>query len=176
MRVITGKYKGQTLNGYTIDGTRPTMDRVKESLCASIQDYIKNSTVLDLFAGTGAIGIELLSMGAKKAYFVDKNKIAIKTIKENISKLKIQEETIIINDDFKNALKNIKEKIDIIFLDPPYNDNLINECLILIDKYDLLNENGIIICEYENELFDTSSFKLIKEKKYGSKNIKIYKK
>lgn len=176
MRVITGKYKGQTLNGYTIDGTRPTMDRVKESLCAIIQNKINNSTILDLFAGTGAIGIELLSMGAKKAYFVDKNKTAIDTIKKNITKLKIQEETIVINDDFKNALKKINEKFDIIFLDPPYDYNLITQSIELIHKYDLLNDDGIIVCEYEKEEIDSSYYQLIKEKKYGSKYIKIYKK
>ena len=176
MRVISGKYKGNTLKGFTIEGTRPTMDRVKESLCASIQDYIKDSIILDLFAGTGAIGIELLSMGAKKAYFVDKNKIAINTIRENITKLKISEDTVVLNDDYKVALKKIHDKLDIIFLDPPYKDNLIMNCLTLIDELDLLNKDGIIVCEYETEEIETDKFQLIKEKKYGSKKIKIYKK
>ena len=84
MRVISGKYKGKRINGYDIDGTRPTMDRVKESMFGTIQDYIKDSVVLDLFAGSGNLGIEALSNGALKGYFVDNNKKVIDTIKKNI--------------------------------------------------------------------------------------------
>ena len=84
MRVISGSLRGREIKGYTIDGTRPTMDRVKESMFAIIQDYIKDSICLDLFSGTGNLGIEAISNGAKKVYFNDKNKVATKIIKENI--------------------------------------------------------------------------------------------
>ena len=85
MRVISGLYKGRILDGFDIDGTRPTQDRVKESLFGSIQDYIEDSVVLDLFAGSGNLGIEALSNGAKECYFVDNNKIAINTINNNLN-------------------------------------------------------------------------------------------
>ena len=177
MRIISGKYKGRNIEGYNIIGTRPTMDRVKESLIAIIQNKLKNSICLDLFAGSGSIGIEFLSNGASSCYFVDNNKKVIDTIKSNVNKIKIDEEIHLVLNDFHKALKLFKEqdvKFDIIFLDPPYQDNYISDSLKLIMEYDLLDKNGIIICEYETEIFDCS-LELIKEKKYGSKKIKIYK-
>lgn len=174
MRVISGKYKNKKLDGFDINGTRPTMDRVKESLFASIQSYLKNSTVLDLFAGSGSLGIEALSNGSNTCYFVDSNIKLIEIIKHNT--LNIKEDIHILKKDYIEALKYFKEnniKFDIIFLDPPYQMNLINNSISLIEKYHLLNDNGIIICEYEVENF-SSNYKIIKEKKYGSKKIRIY--
>ena len=84
MKVISGFLRGREIKGYTIDGTRPTMDRVKESMFAIVQDYIKDSVCLDLFAGTGNLGIEAISNGAKKVYFNDRNKVAVKMIKDNL--------------------------------------------------------------------------------------------
>ncbi len=172
MRVISGKYKGRILEGFDIKGTRPTMDRVKESMFASIQIYLKDSICLDLFAGSGSLGIEALSNGAKKCYFVDNNKIAIEKIKKNT--LGIDNKEIIQKDCFKALLefKN-KVKFDLILLDPPYHDNLLNQILEKIVEYNLLNENGIIVCELENETLNTN-LTLIKEKKYGSKQVKIF--
>ena len=177
MRIISGKYKGKKLDGYNIDGTRPTMDRVKESLFAIIQNKLKNSICLDLFAGSGSLGFEAISNGAKECYFVDNNNIVIKTLKKNVSELKIDNAVIILDDYEKVLDKFYKDgkKFDIIFLDPPYKLNLINNCLNIIKKLDLLNNNGIIICEYETEVIDYLDFELIKEKKYGSKKIKIFK-
>lgn len=179
MRIISGKYKGKKVDGYNIDGTRPTMDRVKESLIAIIQSKIDDSICLDLFAGSGSIGFELLSNGAKKCYFIDNNYKVIETLKKNKSLLKIEEECVFVKNDFKKALKDFKDsniKFDIIFLDPPYELNYIVPAIQLIEEYDLLNDNGLIICEYENEKIEINSFEIIREKKYGSKNIKIYKK
>lgn len=172
MRIISGKYKGKKLDGFDIDGTRPTMDRVKESLFAIIQNDLKGSICLDLFAGSGNLGIEALSNGSKKCIFVDNNIKAISTIKKNLNN--IEEEYEVLKGDFKNILESLKgQSFDVIFLDPPYNDNLISQALELIKKYDLIETDGIIICEYENELF-ASNYQIIKEKKYGSKNIRIY--
>lgn len=173
MRVISGKYKGKQLQGFDIEGTRPTMDRVKESLFAMIQNEVKDSICLDLFAGSGSLGIEALSNGASKCYFVDKHKEIGQILKNNLKNI---ENSILIQKDYKDALKEFQNvKFDIIFLDPPYQMNLINPSIELILKYDLLKEDGIIVCEYETEeIF--SSLTLIKEKKYGSKIIKIYKK
>ena len=171
MRVISGKYKGLNLDGFNIDGTRPTMDRVKESLFGSIQGYLKNSVCLDLFAGSGSLGIEALSNGASKCYFIDNNIEIIKILKNNLSNVDNYE---IINNSYDKFLNNTNLKFDIIFLDPPYKYNLINRSIELILKNNLLNENGIIICEYETESVECC-LELIKEKKYGSKYIKIYK-
>ena len=105
MKIISGKYKGRILKGYMVDGTRPTMDRVKESVFAMIQDYIKDSIFLDLYSGSGNIGIEAISNGSKKAYLVDNNMVAIKTIKENINALKI-DNIDVIKEDAVNQLNN----------------------------------------------------------------------
>lgn len=172
MRVISGKYKGKILKGFDIDGTRPTMDRVKESVFGIIQNNIKDSIVLDLFAGSGSLGIEAISNGANKCYFVDNNDIVIKVLKENLNNIDNFE---LIKNNYSNYLDNCKIKFDIIFLDPPYKLCLIQDCLNKIIEKSLLNDNGIIVCEYENEQFDVN-LKLIKEKQYGTKNIKIYQK
>ena len=172
MRVISGKYRGKNLVGFDIDGTRPTMDRVKESMFAMIQNRINNSVVLDLFAGSGSLGIEALSNGAKSIYFVDNNIELINIIKKNTTGM---DNVNIIKSDYKDALSNLKGiKFDIIFLDPPYKLNLINDALDKIIKYDLLSDNGIVVCEYENEEISTT-LELIKYKNYGNKNIKIFK-
>lgn len=177
MRVISGKYKGMEIKGYDILGTRPTMDRVKESLFGSIQTHVKNSVCLDLFAGSGALGIEALSMGAKTCYFVDNNKTAIKTLENNLQRLKVNEPYHLLLKDYTAALKSFENNItfDIIFLDPPYHLDMMNEAIKKILEYDLLSDNGLIICEYEEGIVECS-LTLLKTKKYGSKNISIYQK
>ena len=172
MRIISGKYKGKVIKGFDIDGTRPTMDRVKESLFGIIQNNIKDSVCLDLFAGSGNLGIEAISNGAKKCIFVDHNKKVINILKENLKDISNNE---IVYSDYDKYLNTTNNKFDIIFLDPPYKDNLINSSIELILKNDLLNDDGLIICEYETEDIKCD-LKLIKEKKYGSKYIKIYQK
>ena len=180
MKIISGKYKGRILKGFDIKGTRPTMDRVKESVFAMIQDYIKDSTVLDLYSGSGNLGIESLSNGAKKAYLVDNNKIAINTINENIKALNISNVRVI-KDDAINVLDRLlKEgiKLDIIFLDPPYETNELDKVLTKINnKPDLLQNQGLIICETTLNI-DYSKYEnleIYKERKFGEKNIFILK-
>lgn len=173
MRIISGKYKGKKLLGDNIKGTRPTMDRIKESLFGMIQNKIKNSTCLDLFAGSGSLGLEAISNGASTCYFIDNNKIVIDVLNKNLNEV---ENATIINSDYSKALFMFKEKnikFDIIFLDPPYKYGLINPAIEKIIEYDLLSENGIIVCEYEEEEI-YCDLEIIKEKKYGSKNIRIY--
>ena len=162
--------------GFNILGTRPTMDRVKESVFASIQTYVKDSCCLDLFAGSGSLGIEALSNGARECYFVEKNDEIFNILKNNLRGI---ENNILIKKDYNDALnyfKNNKIKFDLIFLDPPYKLMLINRILEFIYLNDLLNEGGLVICEYEDETVLNDDLQLIKNKKYGTKKVDIYKK
>ena len=172
MRVISGIYKGKNILFFDIDGTRPTMDRVKESMFAMVQDNIKDKVVLDLFSGSGSLGIEALSNGASICYFVDKNKQILNILKNNLKGI---ENSILIEKEYLMALEELKnKKFDVIFLDPPYKDNLITPSIKKIIELNMLNKDGIIVCEYENEDIKCD-LKLIKDKKYGSKKVKIYK-
>ncbi len=156
--------------GFQIDGTRPTTSRVRESLIATITPYLKNAKVLDLFAGSGALGIEALSNGASSCVFVENNKKMFNSLNQNLAK--INEDYQVFNIDFKK----IKGNFDIIFLDPPYNLGFLNQSINHIKKYRLLNKCGIIIVEYEKEEFSYEGFELLKLKKYGNKKIMILKK
>ena len=127
MKIISGKYKGRNIIGFDIVGTRPTMDRVKESLFAMIQNYIDNSNCLDLFAGSGNLGLEAMSEGASACTFIDSNKVAVKTINENLAKLNIEErETFknIVNFDLTDYLTNIKTETLLIWGDKDYDTPL----------------------------------------------------
>ena len=172
LRIISGKYKGKVIKEYNIVGTRPTMDRIKESVFGMIQTYLEGSICLDLFCGSGSLGIEALSNGGKECYFVDKNRKVTEILKNNTKDI---ENVYIINKDYQSFLKNTNIKFDIIFLDPPYDLFLINSAIKLIEENDLLNNNGLIICEYTKENIK-SSYEVFKEKKYGDKYIKIYRK
>lgn len=151
MRIISGTAKGTKL--YTLEGTntRPTLDRIKEPLFSIIQTRIRNAVVLDLFSGSGALALESLSRGAKKAFLCDNSYKAIEVIKKNIEKTHFEEKANLICKDYKKCLDNIKEKIDLIFIDPPYEKNIaVNAVNIILEK-DLLSEDGLIILETDDE-------------------------
>ena len=180
MRVISGLYKGRNIEGFQIDGTRPTMDRVKESLFAMIQDYVKDGLVLDLFSGSGNLGIEALSEGASYAYFCDHNMIACKTIEKNLKTIGI-ENAKVLKMDYCKALSVLKEEqiaFDVIFLDPPYKTDYIEKSIELIDKYNLIKKDKIIVCESDqlDKIIYTNQYEVLKEKKYSDKYIVILKK
>lgn len=180
MKVISGILKGRNIEGYTIDGTRPTMDRVKESLFAMIQDNIKDSIVLDLFAGSGQLGIEAISNGAKLCYFIDHNNEVIKVLNKNITNLNIKDKSKVILSDWKKFLNESSEKnikFDLIFVDPPYDYDVYEKILEKVSTLNLLNSNGLIILEHHNlKLKDKyNNLILYKEKKYGNKSVNIYK-
>ncbi len=180
MRVISGLYKGRNILGYDIDGTRPTMERVKESLFAIIQNEIKDTIVLDLFSGSGNLGIEALSQGAKEAYLVDKSDKACYTIKKNIENLSVLN-SYVVHMDYKKALSYFKEenkKFDLIFLDPPYQTDYIEKSIEYIDQLNLLKENGLIICESDdiNKIIYKEKYIVKTSKKYGDKWVVILKK
>lgn len=174
MRVISGTAKGTKLNSIESLSTRPTLDRVKEPLFSIIQNYIEEANVLDLFAGSGALGIETLSRGANKCTFCDKSYDSIKMLKQNLEKTRLEEKSIIINKDYKKCIENIKqEKFGIIFIDPPYKMNIAVDSIKLILKYNLLAKDGIIILETDEEQRDLNELELINElevkdvRKYG---------
>ena len=179
MRVISGKLKGRNIDGYNITGTRPTMDRVKESIFGMIQDYINESIVLDLFSGTGNYGIECISNGSNLVYFNDYNKKCIDIINYNLSKMNVLDYGKLTTLDYREALKFYKKnniKFDLIFLDPPYKEHIINEILTFLLENDLLNQKCLIICEFtEKEEFINDKIILFKERKYGEKFVSIYK-
>ena len=180
MKVISGTLKGRNIEGYNIDGTRPTMDRVKESLFAMIQDYIKDSIVLDLFAGSGQLGIEAISNGAKLCYFTDHNNEVIKVLNKNMDNLNIKDRSKVILSDWKKFLNDCSKnnlKFDLIFVDPPYDYNVYEKILDKVSTLNLLNDNGLIILEHANlKLKDEyNNLSLYKSKKYGTKSVNIYK-
>ena len=184
MRIISGKAKGTKL--YTLEGldTRPTLDRVKESLFNIITPEIQDSTVLDLFSGSGAIGLEFASRGAKKVYLCDNSKYAIEIIKKNVGKTHFENRVKIYNCDYKEALKKIDdEKIDIIYIDPPYKTNYIKIAVEEIIKKENFNEDTLIIAETDDlqriikdmKNFE-NSIKIIDQRKYGRANLIFMKK
>ena len=179
MKVISGLYKGRIIEGFDMDGTRPTMERVKESLFATIQNNVDDAVVLDLFSGSGNLGIEALSEGAKYAYLVDYNVKAAKTIKRNLDTIGITNAEVI-NMDYLKALNYLKDKdikFDLIFLDPPYQTSFIEKSIDLITKNNLLKEDGLIICESDSldRIVYNDNYKIIKDKKYGDKWVVILK-
>lgn len=180
MKVISGIYKGRNIEGYYLEGTRPTMDRVKESLFSMIQNYVQDSVVLDLFSGSGNLGIEALSEGANYAYFVDYNKKAIDTINKNISTIGVNNCNIL-KMDYSKALSYYKTNnisFDIIFLDPPYKTNYIEKSIKLITEYNIIKKDGIIVCESDSldKIIYDNEYKSIKTKKYGDKYIVLLQK
>ena len=180
MRVISGELKGRVIKGFTLKNTRPTMDRVKESIFSIIQNKIPNSICLDLFSGSGSLGIEAISNGSKQVYFVDNNKFAINTINDNISNFGIKQNSEILKMDYNEALNYFKNNnifFDIIFLDPPYDMHIINNILEKIEKFNLINDDGIIVCEVDSNylLGNLKTLKMYKNKKYGSTFVYFYK-
>ena len=179
MRVITGKARGVVLK--TPDGmqTRPTTDRVKEALFSIIQFEIPGCRVLDLFGGTGQLGIEALSRGAKSATFVDASDAACKLIKENLKRTKLESDAKVIRSDYMDYLRRCRETFDVIFLDPPYAEVFLENSLNCITEIDILQTNGIIVTErpLEKELpWDFPGFTRSKDYKYGKTLITLYRK
>lgn len=180
MRIIAGKSKGKKLFSPNNENyTRPTGDRVKEAIFSMIQPYIIDSVVIDLFSGTGNLGLEALSRGAEKAYFVDNHLPSLSIINKNIHITGNDELSHVIHASYEKALEKINEQAHIIFLDPPYNKGLIIKSIQQIYNHGKLYDEGIIVAEHsidekiDDELYD---LQLIKRKKYGSTMVSIYEK
>ncbi len=172
LQVIRGKLKGKKL--FTIKGNaiRPTSGRVKESIFNIINSDINNAVVLDLFSGTGALGIEALSCGADSCTFIENNSDSLSVIKKNINICKLHKNTNIINWDILqnlNCLNSIKHKFNIVFIDPPYNKNFISIALKNLKASNSLTHDALIITEYdkkEKEFLRNSSFYVSDSRKY----------
>ena len=177
MRVISGKVRGLKLISPPGEDTRPTLDRVKEAVFSMISPFLIDAKVLDLFSGSGALGIESLSRGALNAVFVDNSNIAIKCIRSNIEAAKFDNVSTILQKDSAAFLKENKNSYDIIFLDPPYNKELI--AAVLPYCANCLKDEGIILCETEkNESLpeDVSGLELVKEYRYGKAKVTSFRK
>ena len=179
MRVITGKARGVALK--TPDGvlTRPTADRVKEALFSIIQFDLPSAKVLDLFAGTGQLGIEALSRDAASAVFVDQREDACKLIKENLRRTKLEQNARVVRSDYLDYLNTCREKFDIILLDPPYAEIFLENSIKRITEIDILQSGGIIVCERPlgKELsFDFAGYSRSKDYKYGKTLLTLYRK
>ncbi|MGV3041624.1 16S rRNA (guanine(966)-N(2))-methyltransferase RsmD [Staphylococcus rostri] len=169
MRVIAGKHKSKALETLEGRNTRPTMDKVKEGIFNSLHHI--EGLGLDLFAGSGSLGIEALSRGMDKVIFVDQNIKAVKVIRNNLQKLDLEAQSEVYRNNADRALKALSKReiqFDIIFLDPPYDKGLIDKALEQIHTFDLLKNNGIIVCEFSHhEVIKTAPFEEVKRYHYG---------
>jgi len=177
MRIIAGECKGRVLNTPKNNQIRPTTDKVKEALFSMITAFLQDSIVIDLFAGSGNLGLEAISRGAKRCYFGDYSKESLTLLKRNIALCRAESKSVVIAGDYMKVLTAILEKADIIFLDPPYQKNLLLSCLHAISEKELLNEEGIIVAEHgKTECLPEhiGPFSKIKEKKYGTIIVSLY--
>ena len=179
MRVITGTAKGKRLK--TPEGlrTRPTADRVKEAVFSAVQFEIQNSRFLDLFAGSGQMGIEALSRGASFAVFVDAGREACRLVQENLQLTGFEKVSQVIQSDYMAYLERSHERFDMIFLDPPYAEVFLENSLKKISEIDILTDCGIIICERPADKpldMDIPGLRRCKDYRYGKSWITIFRK
>ncbi|MEG1612684.1 MAG: 16S rRNA (guanine(966)-N(2))-methyltransferase RsmD [Clostridia bacterium] len=167
MRIISGKYGGRKLFSPKGDDVRPTTDRVKEALFNILQFKVRNAVVLDLFSGSGALGIECVSRGAKEVIFSDNDRKSIELVNRNLSGIEFNGQ--ILQSDYLRVISNSKAKFDIIFLDPPYNSGLAEKAILEILKCDILSNDGIIVYEHVRKLAYTPPEGLFLDdsRKYG---------
>lgn len=177
MRIIAGEFKGRRLESPADYSVRPTTDKVKEALFSILSQKIWGSRVLDLFSGSGNIGIEALSRGAAECVFCDNSRESLRLIKSNIAHCKAQEGARVIPGDFRKTLMNLEGKFDIIFLDPPYDKGLLEPAFELIREQNLLADDGVIIAEHRREEDlpeEFCGFEKQKERRYGIIKLSIY--
>jgi len=180
MRIVAGKNKGNLLKSPKDLSIRPTSEKVREALFDILGTSIRETCFLDLFAGTGAVGIEALSRGAKKVLFIEKELKCIKIIKDNLDKTENNQKALVYKIDFIYGLELLKQKkylLDYIFLDPPYNKGLVNISFRKISKLPILKEKGLVIAQhYKKEIIieKLNNLSLIKQRKYGECYLSFY--
>ncbi len=171
MRVIAGEARRLKLVTPEGNDTRPTQDRIKETLFNMLQNDVPGAVFIDVFAGSGGIGIEALSRGAKKAYFIENNIKAIKCINQNLQTTRFEDRATVLKSDVLVGLKNIKEKeADLIFVDPPYESGLYERTFELLSRLPYVTEYTMLIAEcnldMDLSIFEDNGFEIIKEKRY----------
>ncbi|MDC2864826.1 16S rRNA (guanine(966)-N(2))-methyltransferase RsmD [Bacillus sp. BP-3] len=181
MRVVSGKCKGHPLKAVPGNTTRPTTDKVKESIFNIIGPYFDGGLALDLFGGSGGLGIEALSRGIDKAIFVDRDGKAIKVIYQNLESCKLEAQAEVYRNDAERAVKALMKReisFDLVLLDPPYKDQKIISLISIMDQHNLLKEDGIIMAEHgvDIELPETiGRLVKVRAENYGITAISIYK-
>lgn len=175
MRIISGKHRSRIIKMVGVDTTRETTDKVRGAIFNLISFQRPCGVVLDLFSGSGSMGLEALSRGYDFAYFNDINKKAYLTTLDNIKSLGYQNNTNVTNLDYKLALNNYRIKFDLIFLDPPYKLDCCNEIIFDIENKDLLTPDGLIVCEVDSNTIinETDNFEICKEREYGIRKVYI---
>lgn len=175
MRIISGKYRGLNLVPFKGEEIRPTADRVKESLFNIIYGKVAGAVVLDLFCGSGNLGIECLSRGAEEAHFNDLSGESIAVLKKNLAKLKGENKYFITTGDYLQCLKSTRKRFDLIFIDPPYAKDFGVPALSLIAERKLLNDGGIAIYERDRAFEgEVEGLKLIDQRKYGKTYLSFF--
>lgn len=177
LRIISGDFKGRKLFAPKDSRIRPTTDKVKESIFSMIAPYLEDAVVIDLFSGTGNLGLEALSRGAARCYFGDKSRESMDLTRQNIAHCRAQDRSVPILGEYEYVLRRIRERADLIFLDPPYKEGLMEDCAGLISELSLLSEDGIIVAEHgtkEDLPDELSGYTKIKEKTYGTIAVSIY--
>ncbi|WP_099353553.1 16S rRNA (guanine(966)-N(2))-methyltransferase RsmD [Fredinandcohnia onubensis] len=180
MRVVSGVKKGLHLKAVPGTSTRPTTDKVKEAIFNIIGPYFDGGVGLDLFGGSGGLGIEALSRGIDKVIFVDRDQKAIQTIKGNLETCRLQDQAEVYRNDAVRALKAIVKrdiKFDVIFLDPPYKKQKLTELIEEISQHQLLTSDGVIIAEHDSEVVlekTIGNFELVRHEEYGIIGVSIY--
>ena len=184
MRIISGKFKGLKLHSPSNIEIRPTSDRLRESLFSIINSNkydvnIIDANVIDICTGTGALGIEALSRGAKNLYLIDNEQNSLDIVKKNLSKIKsydIESSVYIRKADAKKPFKNINLIFNIVLIDPPYNSSIIQQCLPLLKEYNLIDKNSLIFAETsKQETISVENFKVLDTKFYGKSKLTIMK-
>ena len=179
MRIITGSARGTKLETLEGESTRPTTDRIKESVFNIIQFEIEGRSFLDLFAGSGQMGLEALSRGAEKALFADDNPEAVAMIKRNAQKTRLYEKCRVLTSDYKTVIRSLagREKFDIVYLDPPYKSDYLYDALAKLVRAELISDMGVVICETNNDKpVEIDGLDTVKHVKYGKTYISVLRK
>ena len=181
MRIIAGEFRGRSIKAVKGDHTRPTTDKIKENMFNMLGQFFDGGCALDLYAGSGNLGIEAISRGIDEAIFIDKHPDAIRTIHDNVKALRIEEKVQIYRNDAFKALAVLAKKdiqFDLIFLDPPYKNQKINEVLAIIAENGLLVDDGLVVCEYlveDSTDMNFDEFGVTRQENYGITEIAILK-
>ncbi|MDR2671676.1 MAG: 16S rRNA (guanine(966)-N(2))-methyltransferase RsmD [Oscillospiraceae bacterium] len=179
MRVITGRARGRNLRTVPGDAVRPTSQRVKEAIFSIIQFDVEGRRVLDLFSGSGQLGIEALSRGARAAVFVDSSRASLAVTEENLRHTGLHGGAVLVPADALGYLSTRPEPFDIVFLDPPYHAQLLPKALDAIVLFDIVNPGGIIICEADRSFEPpalSAPYRRGRTYRYGAKAVTLYQK